>query len=124
MKAGAVIRCVAYIVLAVAFLATAIALNNRVYPPADGLKAESSPTADTSDADLIRCRVLRREAANSAACKMFWQAARERFLAAKKAYAEQDRPTEPVPAVANPNEPTAAGEEQLSAPADGAGRPQ
>jgi conjugative transfer region protein TrbK len=123
MNAHGLIRRAAYIVLVVALLATEIALNNRRGSPADSSNAEDSTVSDSSDADLIRCNVLRKEAANSATCKAVWQARRERFLNAKKAYAQQGLIGR-VPATPNSNEPTSAGGAQLPASVDRAGPPQ
>ena len=87
-----VIRGVAYLVLAVALLATAIALNNRQYPPTSTLETAPSSADDDLDAELVRCKALGTEAANDAGCKAVWQASREHFLSAKKLY--QDRAPE------------------------------
>ena len=74
-----VIRGVAYVVLAVALLATAIALNNRQYKPAGSLQAEPASAEDDLCGELARCKALGTEAANDAGCKAVWQASRERL---------------------------------------------
>ena len=98
-----VIRGVAYLVLAVALLATAIALNNRQYSPTSTLEAEPSSATDNLDAELARCKALGTEAVNDAGCKAVWQASRVRFLNAKKLY--QDRAPDSLPPASNANEP-------------------
>lgn len=90
MRLRIVIRGVAYLILVVALLAAAIALNNRQYPPAGILRAEPSSAIDNLDAELARCKVLDIEAAKDAGCKAVWQASRARFLNAKEPY--QDAP--------------------------------
>jgi conjugative transfer region protein TrbK len=119
MRFKIVIRGVAYLVLAVAFLATAIALNNRQYQQAVILQAEPSSTIDNLSAGLARCKALGTEAANDTGCKAAWQASRERFLNAKKPY--QDHAPYSLPAASNANE--AAGG-RPSSPSDRAGQPQ
>jgi conjugative transfer region protein TrbK len=86
MRFKIVIRGVAYLVLAVALLATAISLNNRQYPPAGTLQAKPSSAIDNPGVALARCKALGTEAANDAGCKAVWQASRERFLNAKEPY--------------------------------------
>ena len=126
MNIKVLIRGVAYVVLAVALLATAIALNNRQYLPEGALPAESSPATDNLDAELARCKALGTRAANDAGCKAVWQASRDRFLNSKKLYPE--RVTDPAAATLNPNQPAAASGGQLPtsapAPASRAGQPQ
>ena len=114
-----VVRGVAYIVLAVALLATAIALNNRQYQPASTLESAPSSAEDDLDAELARCKALRTEAANDAGCKAVWQAGRERFLGTKKLY--QDRAPDSLPPASNVNEPPGG---RLSSPSDRAEQPQ
>jgi conjugative transfer region protein TrbK len=114
-----VIRGVAYVVLIVALLATAIALNNRQYQPANTLRAEPSAATDNLDGELARCKALGAEAANDAGCKAVWQASRERFLNAKKLY--QDRAPDALPPAPNANEPAGG---RLSSPSDWTGQPQ
>jgi len=120
-------RGIAYLALAVALLATAIALNNRQYPPAETSKIESSPPPGTLDAELACCKAIGTEAADDASCKAVWQANRERFLESKKLY--QDRVTDFSPAASNPNEPVAAPGGELPGRAlhwlgESAGQPQ
>jgi conjugative transfer region protein TrbK len=96
MSFRTVICGVAYVVLATALLATAIALNNRQYRPASTLEPAPSFAEDDFDAELARCKALRTEPANDADCRAVWQASRERFLNGKKLY--QDRaPGSPSP---------------------------
>ena len=114
-----VIRGVAYIVLAVALLATAIALNNRQYQPASSLASAPSSAEDEFHAELARCKALRTEAANDTGCKAVWQASRERFLKGNKPY--QDRAPGSPPSGSNANEPAGG---RLSSSGDGAGQPQ
>jgi conjugative transfer region protein TrbK len=111
-----VIRGVAYVILAVALLATAIALNNRQYQPEGTLGAERSPATDNLDAELARCKALATEAANDATCKAVWQASRERFLDTKKLY--RDRVTDSAPAALNQNQspPVSGGQPSSGAP--------
>ena len=116
-----VIRGVAYLVLAVALLATAIALNNRQYPPTSTLETAPSSADDDLDAELVRCKALGTEAANDAGCKAVWQASRERFLSAKKLY--QDRAPDSLPAALNANEPAPVLGRPLSSPGNRAGQP-
>lgn len=119
MRLRIVIRGAAYVVLAVALLATAIALNNRQYPPEGILQAEPSSAIDNLDADLARCKALGTAAANDAGCKAVWQANRERFLNAKGPY--QDRVPDSLPAASSANKPVGGGP---SSPSDRAGQPQ
>jgi conjugative transfer region protein TrbK len=91
-----VIRGVAYVVLAVALLATAIALNNRQYKPAGTLQAEPASAEDDLDGELARCRALGTRAVEDARCKAVWQAGRERFVNGNKLY--QDRAPISLPA--------------------------
>jgi conjugative transfer region protein TrbK len=119
MSFKTVIRGVAYVVLAVALLATAIALNNRQYEPAGTLQTEPASAEDDLDGELARCKTLGTETANDAGCKAVWQASRERFLNANKL--DQDRAPDSLPPAANANEATGG---DLSSPDNGAGRPQ
>ena len=121
-----VIRGVAYVVLAVALLATAIALNNRQYQPPGSLQDEPSPAIDNLDAELARCKALGTEAANDAGCKAVWQASRDRFLNSKKLY--RDRVTDSGPAASNQNQskPVVGGQVPSGAPvaSNKAGQPR
>jgi conjugative transfer region protein TrbK len=112
-----IIRGVAYVVLAVALLATAIVLNNRQYRQPGILQSASSPAEDDFAAELAHCKALGTEAANDARCKAVWQASRERFLNGNKPY--QDRAPVALPPVSN--EPAGG---RLSSPNDRAGQPQ
>jgi len=114
-----VIRGVAYVVLAVALLATAIALNNRQYKPAGSLQAEPASAEDDLDGELARCKALRTQAAEDARCKAVWRASRERSLNSKKLY--QDRAPDALPPAPNANEP---GGGRLSSPSDRTVQPQ
>jgi conjugative transfer region protein TrbK len=114
-----VIRGLAYVVLAIALLATAIALDNRQYQPAGALQPTPSSATDSLDAELARCKALGTEVANDAGCKAVWQASRERFLNANRL--DQDRAPDSLPPAANANEATGGG---ISSPDNGAGRPQ
>ena len=91
-------RGVAYVVLAGALLATAVALNNRRYSIPSASNGDPLPNAGALDPELARCRALGVEAAQDAACKTAWEADRERFFGSKKLY--QDRVTDGVPATA------------------------
>jgi conjugative transfer region protein TrbK len=112
-----VIRGVAYIVLAVALLATAIVLNNRQYQQPGILDSTPSPAADDFAAELARCKALGTKATNDARCKAVWQASRERFLNGSKPY--QDRAPVALPPASN--EPAGG---RSSSPSDRAGQPQ
>jgi conjugative transfer region protein TrbK len=126
MNVRVLIRGVAYLVFALALLATAISLNNRQDPLADALQVQPSTSTESLDAELAHCRVLGVEAASDAACKAAWQANRERFLNSKKFY--PDYVTDRGRAASNPNEstPVLGGRWPRSAPApvDRAGQPQ
>jgi conjugative transfer region protein TrbK len=121
MSFNIVIRGVAYVVLALAVLATAIALNNRQYQSTNNLQAEPS-SADNLDAELARCKALGTEAANDARCKAVWQASRERFLNANKV--DQDRAADSLPAASNANEPAPVLGERFPLSGARAGQPQ
>ena len=114
-----VIRGVAYVVLAVALLATAIALNNRQYKPAGSLQAEPASAEDDLDGELVRCKALRTQAAEDARCKAVWRASRERSLNSKKLY--QDRAPDALPPAPNANEPAGG---RLSSTSDRTVQPQ
>jgi conjugative transfer region protein TrbK len=116
MSFNVVIRGLAYVVLAVALLATAIALNNRQYQPADSLQATPSSATVNLDAELARCK-LGTEAANDTGCEAVWQANRERFLNANK----PDRAPDSIQPASNANEPAGG---RLSSPSNRAGQPQ
>lgn len=126
MNVKVLIRGIAYVVLAVALLATAIALNNGQYQPADTLQAEPSPPTNNLDAELARCKALGTEAANDAGCKAAWQASRHYFLNSKKRY--RDQVTGPAQGVSNQNQSTSVLGGQLSSgapvPANSAGEPR
>lgn len=109
------IRGVAYLVFAIALLATAIALNHREYKATDPLPTRTLPSTDSLDAGLARCRALGTGAESDTACKAAWRANRERFFDGKEFY--QDRAL--APAASDPN-----GSKRASAPANRAGRPQ
>ena len=112
-----VIRGGAYVVLAVALLATAIALNNRQYKAASTLQTEPASAEDDLDGELARCKALGAEAANDAGCKTVWQASRERFVNGNKLY--QDRAPVSLPPAFN--EPASG---RLSSPSNRAGQAQ
>jgi conjugative transfer region protein TrbK len=116
MRLQIAIRGVAYLVLAVALLATAISLNNRQYPR---LQAEPSSAVDNLDAALAHCKALGTEAENDAGCKAVWQASRERFLNAKEPH--QGHVPHSLPAASNANEPAGG---RPSSPGDRAGQAQ
>lgn len=126
MNVTVLIRGVAYVVLAVALLATAVALNNGQYQPAGTLQAEPSSATDNLDAELARCKALGTEAANDAGCKAAWQASRDRFLNSKKRY--RDQVTNSGPTASNPNQstPVVGGQVRSGAPvpANSAGEPR
>jgi conjugative transfer region protein TrbK len=115
-----VIRGVAYLVFAIALLATAIAPNHREYKPADPLHTQTAPSADSLDAGLERCKALGTGAENDASCKAAWRANRERFLNGKEVH--QDRVL--VPAASDPNGSKRASAGEFAAPAKRAGQPQ
>jgi len=112
-----VIRGVAYVVLAVALLVTAIVLNNRQYQQPGTLESAPSPAEDDFAAELARCKALGTEAANDARCKAVWQASRERFLNGNKLYQDRAPVSLPPPS----NEPAGR---RRSSPSDRAGQPQ
>jgi conjugative transfer region protein TrbK len=109
------IRGVAYLVFAIALLASAIALRHREDKPADPLQTQTLPSTDSLDAGLARCKALGTGAETDAACRAAWRANRERFLNGKEVY--QDRVL--VPAASDPN-----GSKRALAQAKRAGRPQ
>jgi conjugative transfer region protein TrbK len=80
MEIGTIARGVAYVALAGALLAAAVALNNRQYPTPETSTNELSPAASALDAELARCKAIGAAAANDAVCKAVWEANRERFL--------------------------------------------
>jgi conjugative transfer region protein TrbK len=112
-----VIRGVAYVVLTVALLATAIVLNNRQYRQPGILQSTPSPAEDDFAAELAHCKALGTEAANDARCKALWQASREHFLNGSKPY--QDRAPVSLPPASN--EPAGG---RRSSPSGRAGQPQ
>lgn len=117
MRFRIVIRGLAYFVLAVALLATAIALNNRRYQPTGILQAEPSFKIDNLDAALAHCKALGTAAANDAGCTAVWQASRERFLNGP----HQEHAPDSLPAASSANKPAAA---HPSSPSDRAGQAQ
>ena len=78
------IRCAAYVILAGALLAAAVALNDRQYPIPPVSSGDPSRESCALDSELARCRALEAEAADDAACKTAWQANRERFFGLPK----------------------------------------
>jgi conjugative transfer region protein TrbK len=105
MDIGTLVRCIAYLVLAAALFATAIALNDRQHAPGAMTEAKPSSTKNI-DSELAHCKTLGIQAAGDAACKAAWQADRERFLRADELY--QNRITDTVPATTNAKEPASA----------------
>lgn len=116
MNVKVLIRGVAYVVLAVALLATAVALNNGQYQPAGTLQAEPSPATDKLDAELARCKALGTEAANDAGCKAAWQASRDRFLNSKKRYRNRVTDSGPAASRQNQSKPVVGGQGRSDAP--------
>jgi conjugative transfer region protein TrbK len=112
-----VVRGVAYVVLAVTLLATAIVLNNRQYQQPGTLESTPSPAEGDFAAELARCKALGTEAANDANCKAAWQSSRERFFNGTKLY--QDRAPVALPPASN--EPAGG---RLASPSDRAGQPR
>ncbi len=98
MDIKSLVRGVAYVALAGALLATAVALNNRRYSIPSAANGDPSPNAGALDPELARCRALGAEAGQDAACKAAWTANRERFLGSTKLY--QDRVTDGLPTTA------------------------
>ena len=96
-------RGVAYLALAGALLAAAIALSNRQYPTAEASRTEPSPTTAALDAELAHCQAIGPEAADDGACKAVWEANRRRFFESGKLY--RDRVTDAVPATPDVKEP-------------------
>ena len=62
-------RAIAYLALAGALLAAAIALSNRQYPTAGDSRTEPSPATAALDAELAHCQAIGAEAADDGACK-------------------------------------------------------
>ena len=126
MNAKVLIRGVAYVVLAVALLATAIALNNGQYQPADTLQAEPSPATNNLDAELARCKALGTEAASDAGCKAAWQSSRDHFLNSKKRYRNRVTDSGPAASHQHQSKPVMGGQVLSGAPvpANRAGQPQ
>ncbi|HEY2534646.1 MAG TPA: putative entry exclusion protein TrbK-alt [Xanthobacteraceae bacterium] len=102
MDIGTLVRGVAYLALAAALFASAIALSDRQHAPATTTEAKPSSTKNL-DSELARCKTLGIQAAGDDACKAVWQADRERFLRANELY--RDRITDTVPATTNAKEP-------------------
>jgi conjugative transfer region protein TrbK len=96
-------RGLAYVALAGALLAAAIALNNGQYPTTAASKTEPSTTPGALDAELAHCNAIGAKAANDAICKAVWEVNRQRFFGSKKLY--QDRLTDAVPATPDAKEP-------------------
>jgi conjugative transfer region protein TrbK len=117
MNEKVLVRGAAYLVVAVALLATTVALSNRQYPQLGAVQVQPATSTDSLDAVLARCRALGVEAANDVACKAAWRANRERFLNSKSF--SQDGVTDPVPTASHPNRSAPVLGEQLprSAPA-------
>jgi conjugative transfer region protein TrbK len=88
-------RAIAYVVLAVALLATAVTLNDAKYPVGDAGKSELSADKSDLDAELARCKAVGLEAAD-ATCKAVWEANRNRFFQSAKPH--QERLTDTVTA--------------------------
>ena len=84
MDINILIRAAAYVILAGATLAAAVALNNRQYPVPPASGGDPSRESGAFECELARCRALEAEAANDAACKAAWQANRERFFGLPK----------------------------------------
>lgn len=126
MNVKVLIRGVAYVALAVALLATAIALNNGQYQPAGTLQAEPLPATENLDAELARCGALGTKAANDAGCKAVWRANRERFLNSRKLYRDRVPDAEPATSHLNHSKPAVGGQALSGAPVVGnrAGQPQ
>jgi conjugative transfer region protein TrbK len=89
-------RDIAYLALAGALLAVAIALSSRQYPTAEASRTEPSPLASAFDPELTNCQTVGAEAADGAVCKAVGEANRRRFFEPRKLY--QDRVTDAVPA--------------------------
>ncbi|MGE3845173.1 MAG: putative entry exclusion protein TrbK-alt [Vicinamibacterales bacterium] len=85
-------RALAYVVLAVALVAAAVALNDGKHPVEDAAKREVSAAKNDLDAELARCKAIGLEA--DAACKAVWEANRNRFF--RSAKADQSRLTDTV----------------------------
>ncbi len=104
-------RGVAYLALAGALLATAIAMNNRRYPISDASRTEPSPATGALDAELAHCKAIGAEAADDAVCKAIWEANRGRFFEFRKLY--QDRVTDVVSAAPDLKEPASPSGREL-----------
>ena len=96
-------RDIAYLALAGALLAAAIALSSRQYPTAEASRTEPSPATAALDAELPHCQTISPEAAADGACKAVWEANRRRFFESGKLY--RDRVTYPVRATPDVDEP-------------------
>ena len=96
-------RDIAYLALAGALLAVAIALSSRQYPTAEASRTEPSPATAALDAELSHCQTISPEAAADGACKAVWEANRRRFFESGKLY--RDRVTYPVRATPDVDEP-------------------
>ena len=94
-------RGLAYIVLAAAVFAAAIALSNRQYRAAEAPKPSPAPSA--LDSELAHCNAMGAEAADDVVCKAVWEANRKRFFESKKLH--QDRVPNPAPATSMPQPP-------------------
>lgn len=96
-------RSVAYVALAGALVAAAIALNNRQYPTTQASMAAPAPSSGAPDAEFAHCKAIGAEAADDAVCKAVWEANRERFFQSRTRY--RDRVTDVVPATSTLKEP-------------------
>jgi conjugative transfer region protein TrbK len=55
-------RCVAYVALAGALMAAAIALNDRQYLATQAVRAAPAPSSGAGDAELAHCKAIGSEA--------------------------------------------------------------
>ena len=77
------VRAVAYVVLAVALLAAAVALNDEKHPVGDAVKHEVSAAKNDLDAELARCKAISLDASD-ATCKAAWETNRNSFFRSAK----------------------------------------
>jgi len=75
-------RAIAYVVLAVALLAAAVAFNDGKHPVGDAAKRQVSAAKNDIDAELARCKAIGLEA--DAACKAASETNRNRFFRSAK----------------------------------------
>ena len=87
-------RAIAYVVLAVALLAAAVALNDRKYPCGMPRSLSSPPPRAISMPSSRGARRIGLEAAD-AACKAAWEANRNRFFRSGKPYQDSLIDTSP-----------------------------